>query len=403
MRGIRGQGSGVSGPAVGRQSIVHRLSFIGFSGPCPLSPVPSRSGPEKGDSPHLPERPEGCCAQMGTVPFFRPRGISLLEVLVSIGILSVGLLAVAMMIPIGKLAISETNRSDRTGACGRAGLRDVRVRGMLNYGQWWAPPPAPPGGTAVLGTSVVNAPIVIDPLGYANSLPATLGGIPRYTLWEGAPAHAMSMTSAETIFRWHDDLKFSLPEEIKVGAPPAGSRPVVVGAAGTYEGNFSWFLTVTPSPVEAGFTFAQRTMYSISVVVCQGGKRLLAGGEQTYSTATTPALTLLGPIANGGAGIILSASTSSGVTTNVKENQWIMLCGGNPVQAKWYRVANAGPPQNVDASNRPSPDPVSNSVTLPRVDQYLMLVGPDLDTTAGAIAVIVDGVTGVYTTTVQLN
>ena len=26
----------------------------------------------KGDSPHLPERPEGCCAQMGTVPFSRP-------------------------------------------------------------------------------------------------------------------------------------------------------------------------------------------------------------------------------------------------------------------------------------------------------------------------------------------
>jgi len=28
-------------------------------------------GPEpgKGDSPHLPERPVGCCAQMGTVPF----------------------------------------------------------------------------------------------------------------------------------------------------------------------------------------------------------------------------------------------------------------------------------------------------------------------------------------------
>jgi two-component system, sensor histidine kinase and response regulator len=24
----------------------------------------------KGDSPHLPERPEGCCAQMGTVPLF---------------------------------------------------------------------------------------------------------------------------------------------------------------------------------------------------------------------------------------------------------------------------------------------------------------------------------------------
>jgi len=36
---------------------------------------PRAAGPEgsreKGDSPHLPERPEGCFAQMGTVPFFR--------------------------------------------------------------------------------------------------------------------------------------------------------------------------------------------------------------------------------------------------------------------------------------------------------------------------------------------
>jgi len=29
-----------------------------------------KPGTEKGDSPHLPERPGGCFAQMGTVPFF---------------------------------------------------------------------------------------------------------------------------------------------------------------------------------------------------------------------------------------------------------------------------------------------------------------------------------------------
>ena len=35
----------------------------------PSQPVPVvRVGVQKGDSPHLPERPEGCCAQMGTVP-----------------------------------------------------------------------------------------------------------------------------------------------------------------------------------------------------------------------------------------------------------------------------------------------------------------------------------------------
>jgi hypothetical protein len=32
--------------------------------------IPNGIPGEKGDSPHLPERPEGCCAQMGTVPFF---------------------------------------------------------------------------------------------------------------------------------------------------------------------------------------------------------------------------------------------------------------------------------------------------------------------------------------------
>jgi ATP-dependent helicase/nuclease subunit A len=34
---------------------------------------PDGAGREKGDSPHLPERPEGCSAQMGTVPFFPAR------------------------------------------------------------------------------------------------------------------------------------------------------------------------------------------------------------------------------------------------------------------------------------------------------------------------------------------
>jgi dTDP-4-dehydrorhamnose reductase len=40
--------------------------------PSPPAPLPrgERGVGEKGDSPHLPERPSGCFAQMGTVPFF---------------------------------------------------------------------------------------------------------------------------------------------------------------------------------------------------------------------------------------------------------------------------------------------------------------------------------------------
>ena len=52
------------------------------------------------------------------------RGLSLLEVLVSIGILTLGLLGVAMLIPIGKFAMTEVEKADRTGTCGRAAARN---------------------------------------------------------------------------------------------------------------------------------------------------------------------------------------------------------------------------------------------------------------------------------------
>ena len=73
---------------------------------------------------------------MGTVPFFPPRGVSLIEVLFSIGVLLTGLWLVAAMIPLGKLALVATEKSDRTGACGRAAMRDIKVRNLLYSGAW---------------------------------------------------------------------------------------------------------------------------------------------------------------------------------------------------------------------------------------------------------------------------
>ena len=39
----------------------------------PSHPIPALHHGKKGDGPHLPERPEGCFAQMGPVPFFAVR------------------------------------------------------------------------------------------------------------------------------------------------------------------------------------------------------------------------------------------------------------------------------------------------------------------------------------------
>ena len=50
------------------------------------------------------------------------RGITLMEVLISIFVLSIGLLGVAAIIPLGQLALWETAKADRCGACGRAAM-----------------------------------------------------------------------------------------------------------------------------------------------------------------------------------------------------------------------------------------------------------------------------------------
>ncbi len=284
-----------------------------------------------------------------------PRGITLLEVLVSIFILAVGLLGAAALIPIGKLALVKTNISDRTGACGRAAMRDVEVRRMLNYSAWF--PAFVPGATP--------GAIAIDPLGMSIGNP--LGPLPRITLLvpPGVPI-------SPEIFRWSDDLIFTMPEDMS--PPQQGDRPVpvpdVVGNPQS-EGNFSWFLTVCPSPsdIVLSVPVGLRRNYTVSVVVCH--KRDFTGGEYA-SPVTFPA-----GIGYGGGTIQV---TIPAVLEHIKTDQWVMLSSIDTRVAKWYRVVGVG-------------------------DQYLSLVGPDWDvgTYNNPVMVVVEGVTGVYTTTVHLD
>jgi hypothetical protein len=302
-----------------------------------------------------------------------PRGISLMEVLISIGILSVGLLGIAAMIPIGKVAISATNRSDRTGACGRAGLRDVKVRRMLDPNTW-------------LPIAPMTNPFVIDPLGLTATPPLSpnLGPLHRVNFNWGTPV------MAQQVFVWHDDLTFTLPEDIKSGViPPAGTRPVAVtDALGNrqFDGKFSWFLTIARQIIGGVAT----TTSTVSVVVCQGNKRLLTGGEEVTPLGSMSILS--GPIGYGGVAVQVNGNWPT--TRPLKDNDWILLTSldssGAPIyQASWYRVVSAG---------------------FDGTKTNLMLVGPDWhggDATSlparTFTAVSVDGVTGVYTSTVQLD
>jgi hypothetical protein len=63
-------------------------------------------------------------------------GISLIEVLVAVFVLTLGLMGIAMVIPAGNALMAEAAKNDRGSACGRAALQDVQVRRWYDSSQW---------------------------------------------------------------------------------------------------------------------------------------------------------------------------------------------------------------------------------------------------------------------------
>lgn len=160
------------------------------------------------------------------------RGITLMEVLISLGILSVGLASVVSLIPAGasqaKLSIIE----DRRAALGYAALSDAISRGILNPGRWNSIPAAPYA-------------IAIDPLGQ------DIAGVARFpagiTLVTLAGINAGS-ADAQAVFRSSDDLVYDTSQsEDDPAIPvyfPSSSRRMS-------NGDFTWLATLLPETAVA--------------------------------------------------------------------------------------------------------------------------------------------------------
>jgi hypothetical protein len=353
-----------------------------------------------------------------------------MEVLIAVFILSLGLLGVAAIIPLGQLALWETAKADRSGACGRAGMREIQVRRMLDFrywfwlnGQWGVIPintPIPDTFATVAGPANFDAlPVVVDPLGYLNYAdyfganpdvarfgrnPLTGLYLPRRTLRLaplsplGAPLVNTSDVDYQNfikqIFFWNDDLPFSAPTSAAqrpalvpyTYTDPVSGR-VITGIAG--ESSYSWFFTALPAGTEVSLPVAARRLFSVSVVVCykrnfQPQALGTLEGEHAVNIAANTGFPGQGI---GGGTIQLDPDSK----VNVKEGQWVMLyhvqAAASLNRCNWYRVVGVG--QSTDASGKPL--------------QVINLSGPDWDATLQATLVVVPGVIGVYTTTMELD
>lgn len=279
-------------------------------------------------------------------------GISLMEVLISIFVISVGLLGLASLLPLAHIQASRGTRADRAAILGKVAVREFKVREMANPATWLT------SANAAVDPTTTPA-VCIDPLGIAANITGNFpsgGTMPRISLWNGvsptSPAR-MAKAQAEEVFIAQDDLMFEIPTDV-TQAPIqqlAGKR--------LSDGNYSWLATL------ARETGGDR--YTLSVVVVH--QRNFAAGSET-----TAALEFQGGGLSGGSAQITGA-------VDVKVGHWIMVSSG--ALFKWYRITHVGQAAG------------NTLVTLNGQDWAGGLTGNT--------ATILPGIVGVYERTIRLE
>jgi hypothetical protein len=173
----------------------------------------------------------------------RRSGITLMEVLISIGILSIGLASVVALIPAGGSQAKKTVIEDRRGSMGAGALADVVNYGMLNTATWSTIPTAPYR-------------VVIDPIGN-GSFPSAAGltAINVSNISPGSNVANLIFSAADDLVYVDDTAKADPTTE-----PPVPKR-TSDNARRLSEGGYSWLATLVPSGTASPSQF-----YTLSVV-----------------------------------------------------------------------------------------------------------------------------------------
>lgn len=207
-----------------------------------------------------------CASLLKRASSSRPkRGLSSLEVLVSMFILLFGLVGVAALFPVGKFHATQALQYDQAAALGQRAFEEIRVRGLLRPDRWNLQ-----NGTSF--TTAYSSPswqtkcIMFDPIGVAppnNSNWVTITSNPaglmqRVTLRASNGAN-ISTATAEQLCRFDDDIQLEFPSDRSV--PPVQR---INNAEREYKGDYTWAFTAVPAPsMGEGF-------YLVTVVVFKG-------------------------------------------------------------------------------------------------------------------------------------
>lgn len=234
-------------------------------------------------------------------PLSLRRGITLTEVLISIGVLSVGMLGAAAFIPMASYFQNETTKYDRGGAMAQQAIHDLQIKDYLSPRRWVFLDPASPNVTSPIGIAQLalstaynpRSAFVIDPLGFSyvaaqspavpafpcyfpafpnqGSTPPGSGpaiyraGITANDYWPAAATQQvsnpiiMSFGVADRFMRSSDDVLFETDRASLLAQNPGNVdlRPTAITSTGAnlpsayapnFAGDFSWLATVSRVP-----------------------------------------------------------------------------------------------------------------------------------------------------------
>lgn len=318
------------------------------------------------------------------------RGITLLEVLISMFIMTVGLLSVASLVPLGKVQQARADKAVRSSACGRSAFREISIHGILNPNLWslshiadpnnftnYESPkdsrvydPASdtfrftvnrfdPNNTATYSTPSTTAwggfaPVVIDPLGvagkfgpwfpfphavvdatavgypYAPPAPPVAPVLPRLTL---TPYSSAFMAINNNMRAAMADMVFRSQDDLSFAEHSSadGLPGQVLHSDGKRSslGDYSWLVTVVPDSDLISGTNYKSLPCKVSVVVFH--KRSLtipgSGERMCFLDATRGNIQDEIRLSLPAADIAPQYAGDGKAHLNVKAGQWLMLAG----------------------------------------------------------------------------
>lgn len=328
-----------------------------------------------------------CCRSAFSVQrsAFDRGAISLLEVLISIGIVAVGLLSIASLLPVGGIQAQKADVEMRKTALGMNLLREFTARGIGRM--------PPLGGNAndcnwllyngadyysaviAVGGASLRPPVAIDPEMIAattgasaiQTFPANIPtGVPttlpmrRLTIKQactGTGPYTLSRPLSDAVCVPRDDVVIDQPSDATLPAtnyPPDRYTPIAPAnppIARDYAGDYSWLTTITPNDSgTATSTPAAGQTYTLSIVIFY--KRAMTtptvgSGQEEMVEARDPSIIANPPPDLHGGGEIALVDPSTAKLEAARPGQWMMLCRDETTSGagyrvfKWYRIVSA--------------------------------------------------------------